>query len=179
MSPTPEEKKNKRGNQQLWRWTTRCAGLEAALSWRQSHGSRRSWQKTSKISLCATKSPVRQKTKENKQVPLIYKVRSSAQKNETEDYAQSIGSPVQQRLRSPGDSRSSLPWGITLDHLWDAEQESTSRWGRRGLHGERRRPQNTVNNADNQLVHQPDQQALRPPACCPRLVPTRCPAPAT
>lgn len=77
----------------------------------------------------------------------------------------------------PGDLRSSLPWGITLDHLWDAEQEKTSRWGRRGLHGERRRPQNTVNNADNQLVHQLDQHAFRSPACCPRLVPTRCSCP--
>lgn len=91
---------------------------------------------------------------------------------------------VQQRLRSQSASTRVICAPLFPEEsLWTISGMPNRRklvgGGRRGLHGERRRPQNTVNNADNQLVHQLDQHAFRSPACCPRLVPTRCPAPAT
>lgn len=137
MSPTPEgkkEKKNKKGNQQLWRWTTRCAGLEAALSWRQSRGSRRSWQKT-RVKYHFVQQRVRwdRKPKRTNRFPLFRKsaplLRRMKRKITRTIKRQSCATAAPLPVSVyPGDLRSSLPWGITLDHLWDAEQEKTSRW---------------------------------------------------
>ncbi len=77
-----------------------------------------------------------------------------------------------------GDLRSMLPWGITLDHLWDAKQERTSRWWRRGLRSEQERPQTQL--APRTISCPPTRPARCRPACLlspPR--PTQCPAPAT
>ena len=109
MSPTPEGKKrktkkkrkHKRGNQQLRRWTTRCAGLEAALSWRQSRGSRRSWQKHEQnITLCLKESRETENQREQTGSPYLESLLLCSEEWNGRSGAQSRGSPAQQRLRS-------------------------------------------------------------------------------
>lgn len=166
MSATPREKEEDKkksggGSGGLWRWTTweRWKGKRRMRACTELATVPRikvqADRNTSEMSVSATNSPRWQrgrKTGEMKRASpsvapssFIYKVFSFALMNETKDYAQLRGSPGRRRLlllvsSCSADLRSILPWGITLDHLWDAKQERTSRWGRRGLRAEQERP---------------------------------------
>ena len=168
MSATPREKerrrKKKRGeaagceDEQRESDERGSTGWEPAPSWRRSPGSR--CKLTGTQAKCQFlqqtvhgdregEKPEEMKRASPSVAPssFIYKVFSFALMNETKDYAQLRGSPGRRRLlllvsSCSADLRSILPWGITLDHLWDAKQERTSRWGRRGLRVEQERPHN-------------------------------------
>lgn len=129
------------------------AGSEAAPSWRQSLGSRCSWQKRKQnVSFCNKQSVVRQRNQEIKHVPrpldpTLYSQSPLPCSDEWNGRLRAIkrqswatAAPLLVSFCSGDFALYTLPRGITLDHLWDAKQQRTSRRGRRGLHGEQERP---------------------------------------